>query len=108
MIEGLKSFLREQLGLPGWVVLAATGLALHLLANALWKRPVGSAAGLVAPLSAAVLIEAFEIWVRYRPIGLFAPGNDPLWQILGRHSIDVAIMLLPPVVLVTYCAVTAE
>ena len=31
---------------------------------------------------------------------LFAPGNDPLWQILARHAQDVLWMLALPVVLV--------
>jgi hypothetical protein len=47
-----------------------------------------------------VAIEACEIWQHYRVGGLFAPGNDPLVQILGRHATDVMVMLALPVALV--------
>jgi hypothetical protein len=38
--------------------------------------------------------------VQYRDAGLGAPDNDPLWMILGRHGMDVALMASLPVVVV--------
>ncbi len=100
MIERLKSLLRDQIGLPTWVVLAAAGLAAHIVLNVLLRKPVTSAWGLLAPLSLGCLMEAYEIWVQYRHVGLFAPANDPLFVILGRHGLDVLVMLALPALLV--------
>ena len=100
MLDRLKTILRDQLGLPSWVVLAAAGLAAHVVLNVLLRKPATSAWGLLAPLTLGALLEAYEIWIQYRNIGLFAPGNDPLIVILGRHGLDVLVMLALPALLV--------
>lgn len=96
MLELAKTLLRDRLGLPPALVLALAGLAAHVLLNALLRRPLGSAVGLLAPLLIGVAIESWEIWIRYRGAGLFAEGNDPLLQILGRHSLDIIAMMAIP------------
>jgi hypothetical protein len=58
------------------------------------------ALGLLAPLVLGIAIETYEIWVRYRDFGLLAPGNDPVWQIVARHGLDIVSMLVLPIVLV--------
>jgi hypothetical protein len=65
----------------------------------LLKKPWTSPWGLLAPLLLAVPIKGYEIWAHYRHIGLFAARNDPLWMTLGRHSLDVFIMLVLPLLL---------
>lgn len=107
MIDALKTLLRDRLGLPSWAVLAVLGLAAHLALNALLRRPLASPLGLLAPLLLGIAIEAFEIWRHYRAIGLFAPGNDPLWQIGARHAGDVALMLALPLAWVLLARVNA-
>lgn len=100
MFEALKSLLRDQLGVPPWLVMMVVGLTVHLAANALSRRPVTSPFGLLAPLLLGLAIEAVEVWRHYGQIGLFAPGNDPPWRIAVRHGRDVAAMLALPVALV--------
>jgi hypothetical protein len=99
MLARLKSLIHQS-GIPPWAVLLVVGGLSHLALNALLKKPWTSPWGLLAPLLLGVLIEAYEIWAHYRHIGLFAAGNDPLWMILGRHSLDVLIMLALPLLLV--------
>jgi len=96
MLDQLKAVLRDKLGIPTWVVLLAVGLVAHLALNTLLRKPPSSPWGLLAPLTLGIAIEAYEIWLQYRHIGLFAEGNDPVWQILGRHGLDVLKMLALP------------
>jgi len=100
MLDHIKFILRDQLGLPAWGVLIAVGLASHLALSALLRKPVTSSWGLLAPLALGVAVESYEIWVQYRDAGLFAEGNDPVWQIIARHGLDVATMLALPLLLV--------
>lgn len=100
MIDAFKSLIRDQLGMPAWVVLPVAGLIAFLALNVLLRRPWTSAIGLVAPLVLGLALEAYEIRVQYRDAGLAAPGNDPLWMILGRHGLDVALMLSLPLLAV--------
>lgn len=100
MIQQLKSLIRDQFGLPPDLVLGVTGCVSFLLLNLLLRKPLMSAWGMLAPLILGVLIESYEIWVQYRSIGLFAPGNDPLINILARHGLDVLKMLAAPILLV--------
>ena len=100
MLTQLKVFLRDTLGIPAAAVLLATGLLAHVVLCLLLRKPMVSAWGLIAPALLGVMIEAYEIWVQYREIGLFAPGNDPVAAILLRHAFDVAKMLLLPGLLV--------
>jgi len=100
VLDRIKTLLRDQLGLPSWVFLAVAGLASHVAMDLVLKKPVTSALGLLAPLTLGIAIEAYEIWVHYRGVGLFAEGNDPGWQILGRHGLDVLTMLALPLGLV--------
>lgn len=103
-MQQAKSFLRDQLGLPPAAVLVAAGLAAHLALNAALRRPPTSAWGLLAPLILGAGLETYEIWVQYRSLGLLAPGNDPLWMILGRHGLDVLKLLAAPLLLVAFGA----
>lgn len=100
MLERLKGMLREQLGLSPAFVLLVAGLCAHLALNAAVRKPPFAATGLLAPLLLGLTLEAYEIWHRYRDSGLFAPGNDPLLEILGRHAIDVLLMLAIPLLVV--------
>jgi hypothetical protein len=100
MFDTLKTFVRDQLGIPAWAALPVVGLFAFLALNALLRKPWTSAIGLLAPLLLGLALEAYEIRVQYRDAGLAAPGNDPLWMILGRHGLDVALMASLPVVAV--------
>ena len=102
MLLKLKYFLRDQIGLPPWTVLVALGCLAHLLLNTMLRKPFTSGWGLFAPFALGIAIEAWEIWVQYRNIGLFAPGNDALLIILGRHGLDVAAMLGGPLLIVLF------
>lgn len=99
MLEEAKSFLRDQLGLPPSAVLVLAGLAAHLAFTALLRKSPTSPWGLLAPLTLGLALETYEIWIQYRTIGLFAPGNDPLWAILARHALDVVKLLAAPILL---------
>lgn len=100
MLDRLKGLLREQLGLSPAFVLLAVGLCAYLALNAVMRKPPFAATGLLAPLLLGTALETYEIWHRYQESGLLAPGNDPLLQILGRHAIDVLLMLAIPLLLV--------
>lgn len=100
MFDRLKTLLRDQLGLPPWVVLVGIGLVSHILLNALLRKPLTSAWGLLAPLILGIIIEAYEIWIQYRDVGLFADENDPIWLIISRHGLDVMTILALPILLV--------
>ena len=107
MLTHLKSLIREW-GIPPWAVLLIAGLMSYLALNAVLKKPWASPWGLLAPLLLGVLIEGYEIWVHYRDIGLFAADNDPLWRILGRHSLDVLKMLALPLLLTVAGQISAR
>lgn len=100
MLQKLKYFLRDQLGLPPWAILVAVGCLAHLLLNTMLRKPVTSPWGLLGPFSLGIAIESWEIWLQYRSIGLFAPENDALLTILGRHGLDVALLLGGPLLIV--------
>ena len=89
-------------------MLAVAGCLIHLLLNAVLRKPVTSAWGLLGPLAFGVILESYEIWMQYRSIGLFAPGNDPLLTILARHGLDVLLMLSVPVLIVSAGALSAK
>ena len=100
MLTQLKTFLRDTLGIPAPALLLAGGLLAHIMLCLLLRKPIVSAWGLLAPALLGTMIEAYEIWLQYRQIGLFAPGNDPVAIILFRHAFDIAKMLLLPGLLV--------
>ena len=102
MLNDLKSLIRDQLGIPSWMVLIATGVTAHIFLNAILRKPVESYWGLIGPAALGVALEAYEIWFLYRSIGLFAPGNDPILAILGRHGLDIALMLVGPLLIVVF------
>ncbi len=100
MISTIKSFLRETLALPPELVLVVAGLVSHVMLCLLLGRSPYAAWGLLGPLIFGVALEGYEIWVHYKDIGLFAPGNDSLLTILLRHGKDVLLMLSLPLLLV--------
>lgn len=108
MLQQLKSFLRDQIGLAPAAVLIAVGLFAHLALNGLMRKSATSPWGLLAPLLFGMALEGYEIWIQYRGVGLVAPGNDPLLIILARHGLDIAKMLAGPLVLVAVGFVAAR
>lgn len=104
----IKTFVRDQLGIPPFAVLAVAGVLLHVCVTLILRKPATSAWGMLGPLLAGILLESWEIWVQYQEAGLFAPGNDPLIVILGRHALDVLIMLALPAALVAFGAITTR
>ena len=108
MLQKLKFIFRDKLGLPPWMVLVAVGCFAHVALNAVLRRPITSGWGLLGPLGLGVAVESYEIWIQYRTIGLFAPSNDPLLTILGRHGLDVLFMLAGPLIVVVIGAISAK
>ena len=108
VIQKLKAFVRDQLGVPPVVVLVAVGLFAHIALNFALKKPFTSPWGLLAPVTLGCAIEAWEIWVQYSEIGLTASGNDPVVVILARHALDVIVMVAAPVLLVGIGAIPSR
>ena len=108
MLQQIKSFILDRLGLPPSAVLVVVGCAAHLALNALLRKSPTSAWGLLAPFVMGVALESYEIWLHYGNQGLAAPGNDPLLVILGRHGLDVVKMLAAPLLLVALGAVSSR
>ena len=108
MLKELKSLIRDQFGLPSWLVLMAAGVVAHISLNAILRKPIASYWGLIGPAALGVFLEAYEIWFHYRRTGLFAPGNDPILAILGRHSVDIMLMLSGPLLIVVAGSVLAK
>jgi hypothetical protein len=102
VLQQIKQFLRDQIGLPPFVVLMASGAVAHLLLNAVLRKPATSAWGLLAPLALSVSLESAEIWVQYRDPGFFAQGADTMIEILIRHSLDVLKVMCVPLSLVAF------
>lgn len=100
MLRDIKYIVRDQLGLPSWLVLIVAGCIAHVVLNAILRKPVTSSWGLIGPVGLGVALEWYEIWIQYRSVGLFAPGNDPLLTILSRHSIDIFLMVAGPLSIV--------
>lgn len=100
MLQQIKHLLRDQLGVPPSLAFVVAGCVAHLIFNALLRKSPVAAWGLLAPFSLAVALEAYEIWVQYREVGLLAPGNDPLIAILGRHALDILVVMAGPLALV--------
>lgn len=108
LLSHLKYLFRDQLGLPPWTALVAVGLLAHVVLNAALRRPIISGWGLLGPLGLGVTLETYEVWIQYKSVGLFAPGNDSLLTILGRHGLDVALMLAAPLLVVLAGAISAK
>ena len=108
MLQKMKFFIRDQLGLPPFAVLMVAGLAAHLVLNALLRKSPTSAWGLLATLVLGVALESYEIWLHYGTLGLTAPGNDALSTILSRHGLDVAKMAAAPSLLVVLGALSGR
>ena len=108
MLRDLKSILRDQLQLPSWLVLIAVGCLVHVVLNAILRKPITSCWGLIGPLVLGVALESYEIWIQYRHIGLFSPSNDSLLIILARHGFDVLFMLAGPILIVAIGAIFAK
>lgn len=94
--------------MPPTLVFIVVGCAAHLALNVALRKPLTSAVGLLAPLVLGLALESYEIWVQYRDVGLFAPGNDSLLTILTRHGFDIVKMLAAPLLLVTLGALSAR
>lgn len=101
MLQQIKGLIRDQLGLPPTLMLIIAGCVSHLALNLVLRKPLTSAWGLLAPLALGLALETYEIWIHYRHVGMFAPGNDPLLAILWRHGIDIVKILAAPLLLVT-------
>ena len=99
---------RDELGLHPWAVLVAGGCIAHFVLNATLKKPITSSWGLLGPLGLGFVLESYEIWAQYKDVGLFARDNDTLLAILGRHGVDIVIMLGGPLVIVSVGAITAK
>lgn len=108
MLQQIKHLIRDQLGLPPSVALIIAGCIAHLALNALLRKPLTSAWGLLAPLALGCALESYEIWVQYRNTGWSAPGNDPVIFILARHGLDIATMLAAPLLLVVIANISAH
>ena len=108
MFQQIKSFIRDQLGLPPTAMLVAAGLVAHFALNALLRKSPTSAWGLLAPLVLGSALESYEIWIQYKDFGLLAPGNDPFISILARHALDVLKMLAVPLLMVAIGAWTTR
>jgi hypothetical protein len=108
VLRNLKSIIRDQLGLPSWLVLIAVGCAAHIAFNAILRKPIGSSWGLIGPVGVGVALESYEIWDQYRHVGLIAPGNDPLLTILGRHGLDILFMVAGPISIVVIGTIFAK
>ena len=89
-------------------MLAAVGCLAHVALNAMLRKPITSGWGLLGPLGFGVALECYEIWIQYRSVGLFAPGNDTLLTILGRHGLDVVFMLAGPILIVAAGAISVK
>ena len=100
MLDQLKTFIRDHLGVPPVAALILVGGVVHIGLNWLLKKPMTSPWGFFGVLTLAVAIEGWEIWVQYRDIGLFAPGNASVLVIFGRHGLDVLAMSVVPALLV--------
>jgi len=100
VLQQIKGLIRDQLGLSPSLMFIVAGCVVHLALNAVLRKPLTSATGLLAPLALGLALESYEIWVQYRNVGLFAPGNDPLFAILWRHGFDIVKILAAPLLLV--------
>ena len=100
MLHRIKKFLRDQAGLPPIALLMGAGCIAHLLLNAVLRKPVTSAWGLLAPLALGLSLESIEIWVQYRDVGLLAQGGAGVLGIILRHSLDLLKVMLIPLSLV--------
>jgi len=108
VLQQIKTLLRDQLGLPPLAILVVAGLIAHLLLNLLLRKMPTSPWGLLAPLVLGITLEAWEIWIQYKDIGLAAPQSDPLTDILARHALDVLAMLAGPALLVIAGALSSR
>ncbi len=108
MLQRLKALLRDQLGLPPTAVLVFVGCLAYLALNFVLRRPLTSGWGLLGPLVLGIALESFEMCIQYKDIGLFAPDNDHVIAIIGRHGLDFLAMLAGPLMIVALGAISAR
>lgn len=97
-LERFKSTLISVLPLPGALFLVLAGLGCYLGTCAILRRPLSWVWALLPGLALSLAIEAWEIQDHWGASGFALRGQT--LAILGRHLKDVAIMNLPPAVIV--------
>ena len=99
MLERLKVLLRDELGIPPLMILIVAGLLSYFLLNALLRKPLTSAWGLLAPVCCGIALESYEIWVHYKDLDRVteSPGSIAI-----RHLGDVlAVCAVPALITLT-------
>ena len=100
MLEPLKAIVESELGIPPDAMFVVIGLALFLITCLIFRRPVSWAWALIPGLCFSIFGEAAEILDQYGLYGLTEKETKVLATILLRHSRDILIMNLAPVLLV--------
>lgn len=95
-LQRLKQRLLARLGLSPDALLAFLGLGCFLATCLLAGRPLDWAWALLPGLCLGLLIEGLEILDHYGGLGFLALGAAGIADVVFRHSRDVLVMNLAP------------
>ena len=95
----LKDFIQQDLGLPSETILVWLGLACFLAACLVMRRAFTWPWALVPGLCLAIGLETLDILDHYSLQGFLGSPSREMAEILLRHSKDVAITNLAPLMI---------
>ena len=100
MLEYLKDFARSAIGLSPDTMLVFLGLGCFLITCLIARQPLTWAWALLPGILISIVLESIEIWDHYGIKGFFGEETLNIAAILLRHSKDVLIMNLGPLLVV--------
>ena len=100
MLECLKAIVESELGIPPDAMFVVIGLALFLITCLIFSRSVSWPWALIPGLCVSIFVEVAEILDQYGLYALTEKETKVLATILSRHSRDILIMNLAPLLLV--------
>jgi hypothetical protein len=100
--DRLKDIVQSGLGISPDVIFVITGLALFLVTCLITRKPISWAWALIPGLCVSIFVEAVEMRDQYSLHGLTEKNAKDLTTISLRHSRDILIMNLAPLLLVIF------
>ena len=95
-LQTLKYFVRAAFNVSPEALFILFGLGCYLVTCLIARRPLIWAWALVPGFCLAVALEAVEVWDHYRMRGLLMAEARDIAGIVWRHSKDVLVMNLAP------------
>lgn len=96
-IQQYKTLIRSAIPVSSDALLVLLGLSIYLVTCLVFRLPFSSSLALLPPLLVSILLEGWEIVDYYGFEGVAASSSSKIMVIVLRHSKDVLVFNLAPV-----------